>query len=524
MSSHGRSARWLDAFARLHTTAKIIVILSLALMPLGIIALLASLQTTRTADEQRRAELRIATTEASRKLATELSTDIFTLRQALQAIDAQADNNQTCMRASALLRAHGSGSVRFALFGTSSTAICSSSSLSVSRPPTLFSNADVSLTRSGDDLDLIVPSPTGSSVAVVRYAPTTIARFARPEGYGLPYRLTIEIEGSPLVVIERSGDDILGRTEEASLPVGIGNMTLSMTVSSASFGAAEALLAFLPLLMWASASIIGFYIVDRLLIRPLKALRVAVVTYEPGSARRVLAGTPAIEIRELESSFTAYADRLADREHEVEGALANQVRLTREVHHRVKNNLQVIASLISLHARDSGTPDAANAYASIQRRVDALAIVHRNHYAELEANNGIDARALLSELVANFRANGRVNGETPAITLAAVSINIGQDVATPLAFLFTELAEASLLTDAQAPIAVSLVNDAKPDVARFTISSTALAVEPLVNRSAYRIVEGLARQLRSPLERNDARTSFSIVVPVMLDAATENNV
>lgn len=491
-------------------------------MPLGIIALLASLQTTRTADEQRRAELRIAATEASGKLATELSTDIFTLRQTLQGIDAQSDNRENCLRASALLRAHSAGNVRFALFGTASTAICSSAGLAVSRPPTLLSNADVNVVRSGDNLDIIVPSATGSSVAVVRYTPATIARFARPQGYGLPYRLTIEIEGSPLVVVERSSDEMLGRTEDASLPVGIGNMTLSMTVSSAPFGAAEALLAFLPLLMWASAAAVGFYVVDRLLIRPLKILRSAVVTYEPGSARRVLANTPTVEIRELEASFTAYADRLAEREREVEGALANQVRLTREVHHRVKNNLQVIASLISLHARDTVSSEATDAYASIQRRVDALAIVHRNHYAELEANNGIDARALLSELVANFRANGRVEGDTPAITLAAVPLHISQDTATPLAFLFTELAEVSLLTDAKAPIAVSLVREGSSNTARFTISSTALAADHLAGRSTFRIVEGLARQLRAPLERNDARTTFSILVQVVLETGAEN--
>lgn len=514
-----QSVRWLDAFARLQTSAKIIVILSIALMPLGIIALLASLQTTRTADEQRRAELRIAATESSGKLATELSTDIFTLRQALQAIDAQADNQETCLRAGALLRAHGAGHVRFALFGTGSTAICASTTLAVARPPTLLANTDVSVVRSGDNLDIIVPSPTGSSVAVVRYAPATIAKFARPEGYGLPYRLTIEIEGSPLVVVERASGDILARTEDASLPVGIGNMTLSMTVSSASFGAAEALLAFLPLLMWASAAAIGYIVVDRLIVRPLKVLRVAVGNYEPGSARRVLAGTPTVEIRELEASFTAYADRLADREKEVERALENQVRLTREVHHRVKNNLQVIASLISLHARDTTTDEATEAYSSIQRRVDALAIVHRNHYAELEANNGIDARALLSELVANFRANGRSGGETPTITLAAVPIHVSQDTATPLAFLFTELAEVSLMTDVTAPIAVSLVREPTANLARFTISSAALAADHLDGRSTFRIVEGLARQLRAPLERNEARTSFTIVVPTMTDGA-----
>ena len=37
-------------------------------------------------------------------------------------------------------------------------------------------------------------------------------------------------------------------------------------------------------------------------------------------------------------------------------------------------------------------------------RVDALAVVHRNHYAELEANRGVALKPLLSELGANLRA------------------------------------------------------------------------------------------------------------------------
>jgi two-component system, sensor histidine kinase PdtaS len=77
----------------------------------------------------------------------------------------------------------------------------------------------------------------------------------------------------------------------------------------------------------------------------------------------------------------------------------------REVHHRVKNNLQVVASLLNLHARGAKTEDASAAYASIQRRVDALAVVHRNHYAELEENRGVALKPLISELGANLRAN-----------------------------------------------------------------------------------------------------------------------
>ena len=86
------------------------------------------------------------------------------------------------------------------------------------------------------------------------------------------------------------------------------------------------------------------------------------------------------------------------------GALEGQRRLVREVHHRVKNNLQVVASLLNIHGRSAEAAEARAAYDSISRRVGALSIVHRNHFAEMEENRGIALRPLLSELAAELRA------------------------------------------------------------------------------------------------------------------------
>ena len=86
------------------------------------------------------------------------------------------------------------------------------------------------------------------------------------------------------------------------------------------------------------------------------------------------------------------------------GALEGQRRLVREVHHRVKNNLQVVASLLNIHGRSAETAEARAAYDGIGRRVGALSIVHRNHFAEMEENRGIALRPLLSELAAELRA------------------------------------------------------------------------------------------------------------------------
>src|ERR1044072_5976952 len=85
-------------------------------------------------------------------------------------------------------------------------------------------------------------------------------------------------------------------------------------------------------------------------------------------------------------------------------AFEGQRRLVREVHHRVKNNLQVVASLLNIHSRSAQTDDAKDAYAGIGRRVGALSIVHRNHFAEMEESRGLALRPLISELSAELRA------------------------------------------------------------------------------------------------------------------------
>jgi two-component system, sensor histidine kinase PdtaS len=513
---------WTSYFARLSTSQKLILVLTLALMPLGAIALFASLQSARTADAQRRADVQVATTEAARKLGAELGSDILALDTAVRALEASPDAREPCARLNALLAGNPMRHVPVALFGASSSPVCASRTIDHMRPYTALADAKPAIRRSGDFLDIVVPSPGGSSVAVARYNMARLASFARPSGFSLPYRMTLDADAGVLDLANNLGDTVLPRTESATVSVGIDQLALTITVPAAAFGATEALLAFLPILMWAAAVAVGYYVVDRFLVRPLKALRAAVGSYEPGSSRLTLSETPATEIRELETSFAAFADRLAERERDVEIALADQVKLTREVHHRVKNNLQVIASLISLHARGKTAPEAQLAYAAIQRRVDALAIVHRNHYAELEKSLGIDVKSLVGELVANFRANAGQNGTAPAVTVASAPLTVAQDTAMPLAFLFTEITEMALFADAAAPIAIEVAQSDQPGTACLSVTAASLAERKVAAGDAsLRIVEALARQLRSSLDYEAATGRYSISFPTIAPVPVE---
>ena len=407
-----------------------------------------------------------------------------------------------------------------ALFGTGSWPVCTSNKITDQRPVVALTDSQPVFRRTGDVVDLVVPSRGGASIAIARYNRAKLARFAKPSGFALPYRMTLDIDGANVDLEDALDAHPATRTESATVPVGISTLTLTMSVAGAAIDFTEALLAFLPLLMWAAAVLVGYYVVDRFLVGPLKALRAAVGDYEPGSARITLSETPATEIRELETSFMAFADRLAERECELEVALADQVKLTREVHHRVKNNLQVIASLINLHARGETEVGAQLAYAAIQRRVDALAIVHRNHYAELENSAGIDVKALIGELVANFRSNAGQLTTAPVVTVSSIAAMVGQDTAMPLAFLFTEVTEIALFSNPAAPISIHVQAAEPPASACLEIRSASLQHRDIAKHEAsLRIVDALGRQLRSTVKYDVDHGRYSVLFPVLSGTA-----
>ena len=285
------------------------------------------------------------------------------------------------------------------------------------------------------------------------------------------------------------------------------------------FGAAQLLVILMPVMMWVAAAVIGWLIVDRLLLKPLARMQRAIGAYQPGDQHLDLPilSTPAREIGELGLAFDRVTKTVARHEADLEAGLARQTRLVREVHHRVKNNLQVVASLLNLHARGAASDDVAAAYASIQRRVDALAVVHRNHYAELEDNRGVALRSLISELAANLRATAPANASNMQVRINIEPYYVNQDVAVSVAFLITEVVEFAMLCGADA-VTISLSGDGKQS-AQLVLASDSLREGVICDEDLFdrfdRIVTGLSRQLRSTMDRDLNRGRYSLQIAVV---------
>jgi signal transduction histidine kinase len=513
-------------FPQLSTGLKMLLILSIALLPLGLIAVFASKESAHANRLRHEAEARAAATTTASAITDAITPATVGLRQGMNDLVASItehpiDPTQCRLRLETV--AHRNPlALAIALFDQSGKPVCATRGF-VRVPayaPPEDTGFDIRLAGSRGLLLTTVAGARGGYFGVAEFPTSAIAGLLPPSS-GVRSGVVLR-QGSQAITLQtEESSNPLDQIVSVIVPVAGGQFGLEMRMPAPPIGTVDGLLILLPILMWAAGGIIGWIVVDRLLLRPLGQMQraIAVFTRAEGPLALPRLKTPAREIRELGESFQRATETLKAHETELAEGLANQKRLTREVHHRVKNNLQVVSSLISLHARGADTGAVAEAYASIQRRVDALAVVHRNHYAELEEHQGVSLRALIGEIASNLRASSHGPKNT-TITLNIMSGSAVQDVAVPIAFLVTEIVELVMLCGPDTNVAISLTPVAdKPDRGLLSLTASTLADAECRDGPAAerfnRIVGGLARQLRSPLDHDIEAGRYAIEIPLM---------
>ena len=517
-----------SAFVRLSTGIKMLIVLSAALLPLGVIALFASLDSAHSRQISRQTEARMMAAESARQLSSAIGDAQLAMRRALVAFGPVPPNAAICQRTLNALLVEQRYEVRYALYDLRGYRLCATRHFHAFAPGASHAAADGTprIARNGAAVRFMLP---GAGIVGVGEVPrAVIAAAARPRFAAGTYGMVLRQgdQAMPLETITQSSP--LSRVMTVLAPVLGGQLTLEMMVSITPIGPLEMLLMLLPLLMWVAAAMIGWLVVDRLLLRPLGQMQRAITDYGVGAGPLLIPAmtTPAQELRALGGAFRSVTEQLSRHEADLERSLARQTRLTREVHHRVKNNLQVVSSLINLHSRGARSEEAAGAYAAIQRRVDALAVVHRNHYAELEENRGVGLRPLIGELASNLRATAPDGVANMPIVLDLMPAFASQDVAVSVAFLVTELIEMVMECDPRSGVTISLRPADAPDRAELSLlapglSSDLCACHPSILRF-HRVVDGLARQLRAPLIRDETAGFYAIgiaIIPPLGDEA-----
>ncbi|MGB5076102.1 MAG: sensor histidine kinase [Sphingorhabdus sp.] len=197
----------------------------------------------------------------------------------------------------------------------------------------------------------------------------------------------------------------------------------------------------LPLISLLLASVAIALGTDRLVVRWLRDLGRVANRFANGdfSSDRSRFEMAPDEVVELSANLHSMAEVIDRRNRELKQALVAQTELTREVHHRVKNNLQIITSLLTLQAGRVNEPTAKEVLGQTRTRISALALMHRLLYEQESGNERghVMIGEMLEALCQQLRAT---HLDRPAIMLRCETIEEAVDIdhAVPLGLFAVE--------------------------------------------------------------------------------------
>jgi len=195
----------------------------------------------------------------------------------------------------------------------------------------------------------------------------------------------------------------------------------------------------------------------------------------------------------------------AKAEEELRASNARLEALLREVNHRVANSLQLVTAMVRLQANSLADAAAREALADTERRIAAIAKVHRSLYATDDAE-GVDMKDYLQALVDEL--GGAWASETPkrALTLAAESIRLPADRAVSLGVIVNELV-SNAFKYAYGPaspgdVRVSLTRDADAFLLAVEDDGVGLGPTPRTQGSGLgsRLIGAMAKSLKGAVE------------------------
>lgn len=529
-ASHSEKTAGLSSqsFQKHSTGVRLFIILLLALSPLALVAYLASKQIEANEDQARQSAAASALNLGALRITTAINVQKAALLRAANSIALGGNEAAAC---NALREELGASRLDQVLVfaDNSGGPICDFEGPSEAiRAVMLAGSADeVQLVPEQGGVILFWQGRENTARASAYISIEKLVEIADPASSMPLAHIVLHDQNRALVLgdlplhnSQRLGDRITAQQAIAGLD-------LTMQLPAERKSSSEYLIRIIPFIIVLLAAIIGWLVVNRMLMRPIQRLQDKMLAFAPGDPVQPMytQSMTASEIIALDGAFNRLATKVQDDQKALAHGLSEQVALTREVHHRVKNNLQIITSLLSLHARGAENESIARVYASIQRRVNALAVVHRNHFANSEAQNGIALRELICEVVTSFRARDPANDLDKRTSIVAEPELVDQDVAMPVAFLLTEILELIQNSGAPGPITIAVQKhkdgqdeDDKAGIAELSITAPALGenatIDALLQGGIGKILQGLSRQLRSTLvqDRVDGRFAISIAL------------
>ncbi|MDX5401712.1 MAG: sensor histidine kinase [Rhodobacterales bacterium] len=294
--------------------------------------------------------------------------------------------------------------------------------------------------------------------------------------------------------------------------------------------------AMFPALMWAASLIVGWLAAGQLVTRHVRRLRGAISAFAGGdrAVRPIdVSGAP-LELRELSDAFVRMTDTILHDEAELENAVHQKEVLLRELHHRVKNNLQLIASILNMQVRQARSPEAKWLMKGVRDRVMSLATIHRGLY-QTSGLTDIRADELLSDIARQLVNMATGPGRRLSIEQNFEPVRLTPDQAVPLSLFLTEaLTNAMKYADQDGEdlpyltITLKRLNDTR--VILRVANSVGTLPRPETDLPGdltettglgAQLLEAFSQQIGGEMHREESAGHFSLTLEFTLAALTE---
>lgn len=331
------------------------------------------------------------------------------------------------------------------------------------------------------------------------------------EAFGIvPADLEIEEEGTTRIVVGTDGRErlltLVPLIDQDVFVLGVWDNGADLS-SGPPFGWVTLLF---PLIMWMAAVAVAFLSLERLVLRHLRALRVKMTDFAPDapSDSRVALQDPPAEFADIATSFNAIVRQIRSDRRTLSQNLAEKELLLREVHHRVKNNLQLIASILNIQIRNLSSAREQRLLRRVQDRVMSLSAVQTALF-EGTVTGRTAADRLLQTVVSATLKGGLPGGAQVRTSVETAPVMLDSDQAVPMVLLAAEavtnaIKHVGLRPDGTADVAVTLTVDTEGEVELRVSNSVGIRViEPTDDTGrglGIRLIEGFTAQLGGTLQ------------------------